>query len=105
MYKDKDRQREADRARQKRRRDKIKAEGVTNQGVTRGVTDEGMIQDINEVPKGEGITYENGGVTVPDKLGPLNTKGFRLTVMERLFYRPGRHNFVSLPGRACHGVY
>lgn len=34
MYKDPDRQREADRARQKRRRDKIKAKGVTNQGVT-----------------------------------------------------------------------
>ncbi len=32
MYKDPDRQREADRARQKRRRDKIKAEGVTESG-------------------------------------------------------------------------
>ena len=32
MYKDKDKQREADRARQKRRRDKIKAEGVTESG-------------------------------------------------------------------------
>ncbi len=38
MYKDKDKQREANRARQKRRRDKIKAQGVTNQGVTQGVT-------------------------------------------------------------------
>ncbi len=43
MYKDPDRQREADRARQKRRRDKIKAEGVTEsgrdgQGVTQGMT-------------------------------------------------------------------
>ena len=34
-----------------------------------------------------------------------------MTVMERLFYRPanelkpGEHNFASLPGRACHGVY
>ena len=34
-----------------------------------------------------------------------------MTVMERLFYRPasqlkpGEHNFVSLPGRACHGVH
>ena len=38
-------------------------------------------------------------------------KKFRMTVMERLFYRPadrlrdGEHNFVSLPGRACYGVY
>ena len=29
----------------------------------------------------------------------------KLTVMERLFYRPGQRNFVSLPGRACYGVY
>lgn len=35
----------------------------------------------------------------------------RMTVMERLFYRPasqllpGETNFVSLPGRACYGVY
>ena len=35
----------------------------------------------------------------------------KLTVMERLFYRPakdllpGQTNFVSLPGRACYGVY
>lgn len=34
-----------------------------------------------------------------------------MTVMERLFYRPadqlkpGQYNFVSLPGRACYGVY
>ena len=38
MYKDKDKQREADRARQQRRRDVIKSKGVTNQGVTQGVT-------------------------------------------------------------------
>lgn len=35
----------------------------------------------------------------------------KMTVMERLFYRPvsqlkpGETNFVSLPGRACYGVY
>ncbi len=35
----------------------------------------------------------------------------KMTVMERLFYRPivellpGQTNFVSLPGRACYGVY
>ncbi len=28
----------------------------------------------------------------------------KMTVMERLFYRPGQRNFVSVPGRACHGV-
>lgn len=38
-YKDKDKQREAGRLRQQRRRDKIKSKGVTNQGVTQGVTD------------------------------------------------------------------
>ena len=36
---------------------------------------------------------------------------YRMTVMERLFYRPasrlkpGEHNFVSLPRRACYDVY
>jgi hypothetical protein len=29
----------------------------------------------------------------------------KMTVMDRLFYRPGQTNFVSLPGRACYGVY
>ena len=31
----------------------------------------------------------------------------KMTVMERLFYRPqsGQTNFMSLPGRACYGVY
>ena len=29
----------------------------------------------------------------------------KMTVMERLFYRPGQRNFVSLPGRACYGVH
>ena len=28
----------------------------------------------------------------------------KMTVMERLFYRSGQTNFVSLPGRACYGV-
>jgi len=42
---------------------------------------------------------------------PISTSTHKLTVMERLFYRPadklmpGQHNFVSLPGRACYGVY
>lgn len=45
MYKDKDKQREADRARQQRRRDKVKAKGVTEEGVMQGVT---KIQDTPE---------------------------------------------------------
>ena len=38
------------------------------------------------------------------------TGNHRMTVMERLFYRPahqllpGETNFVSLPGRACYGI-
>ncbi len=41
---------------------------------------------------------------------PTAATQHQLTVMERLFYRPanklkpGQHNFVSLPGRACYGV-
>ena len=35
---------------------------------------------------------------------PLEFTG-KMTVMERLFYRPGQTNFVSLPGRACYGVH
>ncbi len=43
MYKDPEKQREADRARQKRRRDKIKSKGVTESGRDgQGVTKEGM---------------------------------------------------------------
>ena len=61
MYKDKDKQREADRARQKRRRDKIKAKGVTSQGVTQGVTEfdnvEALLDDLHDAgkedPKGD----------------------------------------------------
>ena len=39
------------------------------------------------------------------------TGDHKMTVMERLFYRPahqllpGETNFISLPGRACYGVY
>jgi hypothetical protein len=42
---------------------------------------------------------------------PIKDSCHSLTVMERLFYRPasqlkpGEHNFVSLPGRACYGVF
>ncbi len=48
----------------------------------------------------------------PDRDLPVyDCKDRKLTIMERLFYRPaselksGEHNFVSLPGRACYGVY
>ncbi len=57
-YKDKDKQKEATRLRQQRRRDAIKVKGVTNEGVTQGVT----------VPVGE------GPVTSPfrDDIGPIS---------------------------------
>ena len=49
---------------------------------------------------------------LPDRDLPLyDCKDRSMTVMERLFYqpadklRPGEHNFVSLPGRACYGVF
>ena len=45
MYKDKDKQKEADRLRQQKRRDRIKAEGVTIQGVTKGVMAKGITLD------------------------------------------------------------
>ncbi len=43
-------------------------------------------------------------VVVPPSRPPTEFTG-KMTVMERLFYRPGQRNFVSVPGRACHGVY
>ena len=86
MYKDKEKQREANkRAAQKRRN---KAKGMT----------QGMTLAANVIPK----PTQN---VIPAKHCPS------LTVMERLFYRPahklkaGEHNFVSLPGRACYRVY
>ena len=54
MYKDKDKQREANRQASQRRRDADKVKGMTAQGMTN-----------------EGMTYDNGGITVPDKLGPV----------------------------------
>jgi hypothetical protein len=36
------------------------------------------------------------------------TGGYKMTVMERLFHKPIEQletNFISLPGRACYGVY
>lgn len=64
MYKDKDRQREADRARQKRRRDKIKAEGVTDTGRdSQGVTDEesdAVLRMVLGVQKNNRVTPKRG---------------------------------------------
>lgn len=45
-YKDKDKQREADRLRQKRRRDKIKAKGVTIEG---GVTNQAVTAEASDI--------------------------------------------------------
>lgn len=92
MYKDKERQREADKARQKRRRDKIKAKGVTKVGVTQGVTSiEAKLKAVVKT-KGEQQMY----------YGPVFTG--RMTGFEREHYKPagelgpGKYNPVSLPG-------
>lgn len=58
MYKDKDRQKEADKLRQQRRRDKIKAKGVTITGRDEGVTEQAtskLLQDIFGLPVNFGL--------------------------------------------------
>ncbi len=167
MYKDKDKQREANRQAMRRKR----AKGITEKVSQGGITDHNT-----DSVTAEGSGCDGQGVTVPDKLRfnngnpsppseprdatPRDTgtkrgkdiKCFadlspsiqqaidrisdspeekrrrtgiaidyqhkhpdryhstgavftgKMTVMERLFYRPGQRNFVSLPGRACHGV-
>lgn len=100
MYKDKTKQREANRERQRRYKAKQKAlliEGVTGEAL----------------PKEEPIKFER--FDIPERVyftlkEQLAKRYPSLTVMERLFYRPanklgiGEHNFVSLPGQACYGV-
>lgn len=86
MYKDKDKQREAQRnwVRQKR--------------AAKGSTDT-LRTDA------ESLQHKSGTDTMSAKA--VNGKPNQMTVMERLFYRPahllkpGETNFVSLPGRAC----
>lgn len=83
MYKDKEKQKEANRLAQARF--KAKQKGITGNG--QGITDTRLMTP-NEA-----------------------SKHVRMTVMERLFYQPahklnlGEHNFVSLPGCACYGIY
>lgn len=108
-YKDKDKQREANAERQRRYKERQKAlskqgvtaalcggvtgmtpKGVTSHGITDGMT-LGAIHGMTKPKRGKDIKY-------------------KMTVMERLFYKPahllkpGETNFVSLPGRACYGV-
>jgi len=96
MYKDPDKQKEANRrakARWKEKRADIavrEALGIPEQGIpSKG------IPPIERIPK---------------KFKPVTDKPYQMTVMERLFYKPanllkpGETNFVSLPGRACYGV-
>jgi hypothetical protein len=120
MYKDKAKQREANRERQ--RRYKLKQKALLNEGVTGealpmkcpccGKTfpkfmKEEYTSHIKNCP-----AFRSGimPAEVYDEMEQgCNKPKFRLTVMERLFYRPaselrsGEHNFVSLPGRACYG--
>lgn len=53
------------------------------------------------------VTIEPEPVTIPkgvtSEQHPVPDK-YQMTVMERLFYRPGQRDFVSLPGRACYGA-
>lgn len=106
-YKDKDRQREANRQAQAR----FKAKGITDEGITsKGITEQGKTKPLeheHRVPVSD----------QPKKVYPplsiykrgKDTK-HQMTVMERLFYKPAHllkpseTNFVSLPGRACYGV-
>ena len=127
MYKDKDKANQAAKERMRRYRNKGVTEGVTTEGVTeQGVTPELCRYCGTELPKLQkprcypGACYPcaiaqpskqqpcaTAGHTVSSR--PISESGHELTVMERLFYRPahkpGEHNFVSLPGRACYGVF
>lgn len=57
--------------------------------------------------KAKSVTIEPKPVTIPkgvtSEQHPVPGK-YQMTIMERLFYRPGQTNFVSLPGRACYGA-
>ena len=119
-YKDKVKQREAGRERQ--RRYKAKQKALLNQGVTQGVTEDGAVlppdpeQYDLSTKRGEDIKcFADLPPDVQRAVGPMPADTYarkvpKMTVMERLFYRPahllkpGETNFVSLPGRACYGV-
>ena len=170
MYKDKDKQREANRRAQAKFKAKGITEGITNQGIT-DTKDEGITETVDRLTGGlsledarkimmerEGMTSEQLDKATDDltkRSKPKRGKDIKrfadlspdvqdtinrlsdneqehkrrtaiaidyqhkhpdryyptgavftgsMTVMERLFYRPGQRNFVSLPGRACHGV-
>lgn len=88
MYKDPDKQREANREASKKRRVLAKRNR------------EGMTTTLDNVIP---VTPSSDTHVIPKR-------GYQMTVMERLFYRPahllkpGETNFISLPGRACYGV-
>ena len=110
-YKDKDKQREANKQAQARFKVKVKGitdstiEGITAKGITQGIAE--GITDWDKLPGG-GLNEEMLGNAKPKRGKDIK---YQMTIMERLFYRPanqlktGEHNFVSLPGRACYGVY
>ena len=73
---------------------------------------EGLLPVLQEPRKYPGTCYRcaieqptKAGHTLNNRLAfySLEYTG-NMTVMERLFYRPGQSNFVSKPGCACYGV-
>lgn len=112
MYKDKDKQRAADRLRQQRRRDEIKAKGVTDEGVTKGVT-KGVTLEHAPPTDAAVITPEGWAEQVPANYGQAGCQcqHCRQLVAKKSksflnhgAYKPvselssNEHNRVSLPG-------
>ena len=124
MYKDKDKQREANAERQ--RRYKAKQKALPKQGVTVIVPQDVVTPErcqycgcglpaLQRPRQYPGSCYrcamEQPAKSVQSNGEQYYTPVFigKMTIMEQLFYRPvlkpGQTNFVSLPGRACYGVH
>lgn len=133
MYKDKDKQREANKRSKERWQAKqadiavrealgIPPEGIPQQGIppieNKGIPKRGKdiksFVDMMSLVDGKidqtikanrtaiAIDYQHKHPDRYHSTGAVFTG--KMTVMERLFYRPGQRNFVSLPSRACYGV-